>query len=254
MSSGARRGGQGRRIGALGRVLVLSVAITPHVAPPLHRSVPPDPWKGQRRAMVNQQIRQRGISQPEVLAAMEQVPRHLFLPEGVRPQAYLDRSVTVGPERSVYQPYVVALMTSLLDLKRGDRVLEIGTGSGYHAAVLSRIARQVYSIEINPAVAEQAGKKLALMGYRNVEVRVGDGYLGLPDKAPFDAILLSAAPQHIPQPLLDQLRPGGKMVAPVGSFIQELLVISKSPKGVIEMKRVVPVRVAPMTGKAQDGP
>jgi protein-L-isoaspartate(D-aspartate) O-methyltransferase len=236
------------------RLLILSVAITPHVPAPLHRATPPDPWASQRRAMVNQQIRQRGISQPEILAAMEQVPRHLFVPELARPQAYLDRAVPLGPERSIYQPYVVALMTSLLDLKRSDRVLEIGTGSGYHAAVLSRIAREVYSVEINPTVAEQAGRKLAQMGYRNVSVRVGDGYLGLPDRAPFDAILLSAAPPRIPQPLLDQLRPGGKMVAPVGSFIQELLVISKNANGAIEKKIVVPVRVSPMTGRAQSVP
>jgi protein-L-isoaspartate(D-aspartate) O-methyltransferase len=212
-----------------------------------------DGWARERWTMVNQQLRQRGISQPEVLAAMEQVPRHLFVPQRMWPQAYQDRALPVGPERTVYQPYVVALMTSLLDLKRGDRVLEIGTGSGYHAAVLSRIASQVYSVEIDPRVAEQAGRTLAGMGYRNVVVRVGDGYLGLPDKAPFDAILLSAAPPHIPQPLIDQLRPGGKMVVPVGGYIQDLLVITKRPDGGIEKKTVVPIRVSPMTGKVQDG-
>jgi protein-L-isoaspartate(D-aspartate) O-methyltransferase len=233
--------------------------------PPLHHAVRApgrvplafqhmdDGWARQRRTMVNQQLRQRGISQVEVLAAMEQVPRHLFLPERMWPQAYEDRALPVGPERTVYQPYVVALMTSLLDLKRGDRVLEIGTGSGYHAAVLSRIASQVYSVEIDPRVAEQAGRALAGMGYRNVVVRVGDGYLGLPDKAPFDAILLSAAPPHIPQPLIDQLRPGGKMVVPVGGYIQDLLVITKLPNGGIEKKTVVPIRVSPMTGQVQDG-
>jgi protein-L-isoaspartate(D-aspartate) O-methyltransferase len=230
------------------------VLVPPHARVPEAHHGPADPWANQRRAMVNQQILQRGISQPEVLAAMEQVPRHLFLPDPLRGQAYLDRAVPVTPDRTIYQPYVVALMTSLLDLKHTDRVLEIGTGSGYHAAVLSRIAREVYSVEINPTVAESARGKLAQMGYRNVQVRVGDGYLGLPSQAPFDAILLSAAPQRIPQPLLDQLRPGGKMVAPVGSFIQELLVITKNRSGGIEKKTVIPVRVAPMTGKAQSDP
>jgi protein-L-isoaspartate(D-aspartate) O-methyltransferase len=212
-----------------------------------------DPWVRQRHTMVNEQLRQRGISQPEVLAAMEQVPRHLFVPERMWPEAYDDRALAVGPDRTVYQPYVVALMTSLLDLRRGDRVLEIGTGSGYHAAVLSRIASQVYSVEIDPRVAEQAGRTLAGMGYRNVVVRVGDGYLGVPDKAPFDAILLSAAPPRIPQPLIDQLRPGGKMVVPVGGYIQDLLVITKQPNGGIEKKTVVPIRVSPMTGRVRDG-
>jgi protein-L-isoaspartate(D-aspartate) O-methyltransferase len=212
-----------------------------------------DHWTWQRRAMVSQQLRQRGITQPEVLAAMEQVPRHLFVPERMWPEAYADKALAVGPDRTVYQPYVVALMTSLLDLKRGDRVLEIGTGSGYHAAVLSRIAGQVYSIEIDRQIAEQAGRTLAGMGYRNVAVRVGDGYLGLPDKAPFDAILLSAAPPHIPQPLIDQLRPGGRMVVPLGGYIQDLLVITKLPNGGLEKKTVVPIRVSPMTGRVQDG-
>ncbi|HVT15759.1 MAG TPA: protein-L-isoaspartate(D-aspartate) O-methyltransferase [Thermoanaerobaculia bacterium] len=211
-----------------------------------------DPYAAARRSMVNDQLRQRGIHQPEVLAAMSQVPRHLFLPERMRGEAYADKPLPLGQSRTIYQPYVVALMTSLLDLKRGDRVLEVGTGTGYHAAVLSRIAQRVYSIEIDPAVASQAGKALAVMGYHNVEVVAGDGYRGLPDKAPFDAILLSAAPPHIPQPLIDQLRVGGKMVVPVGGVIQDLLVITKTKDG-IEKRQVIPVRVSPMTGQAQNG-
>ena len=205
-----------------------------------------------RRAMVDQQLRQRGISKPEVLAAMDQVPRHLFLPDRMRGEAYADRALQVGPNRTIYQPYVVALMTSLLELKRSDIVLEVGTGTGYHAAVLSRIARRVYSIEIDPVVASQAERALAVMGYANVQVRVGDGYGGVPDKAPFDAILLSAAPQRIPQPLIDQLRVGGRMVVPVGDVVQDLLVITKTRQG-IEKERVAPVRLSPMTGHVLDG-
>ena len=209
-------------------------------------------YDSMRRSMVNQQLRQRGISQPEVLAAMEQVPRHLFLPPTMRGEAYADRALQLGPSRTIYQPYVVALMTSLLDLKRGDSVLEVGTGTGYHAAVLSRIAHHVYSMEIDPVVASQAAHALGAMGYHNVQVWSGDGYRGLPEKAPFDAILLSAAPPRIPQPLLDQLRVGGKMVVPVGGVVQDLLVITKTKEG-IEKRTVIPVRVSPMTGQVQDG-
>jgi protein-L-isoaspartate(D-aspartate) O-methyltransferase len=143
-------------------------------------------------------------------------------------------------------------MTSLLDLRQSDTVLEVGTGTGYHAAVLSRIARQVYSIEIDPVVAGQAERALAGMGYQNVQVRVGDGYLGLPDKAPFNAILISAAPRRIPQPLIDQLRVGGKMVVAVGGPVQDLQVLTKTAHG-IERRPVIPVRVSPMTGQVQDG-
>jgi protein-L-isoaspartate(D-aspartate) O-methyltransferase len=225
--------------------------------PPLRRDGPPqrpaaESYGAQRRQMINQQLRQRGISQPEVLAAMDQVPRHLFLPERMRAEAYADRALQLGPSRTIYQPYMVALMTSLLDLKQGDRVLEVGTGTGYHAAVLSRIAQQVYSIEIDPVVASQAERALAVMGYHNVQVWVGDGYGGLPERAPFNAILLSAAPPRIPQPLIDQLRVGGRMVVPVGGVVQDLLVITKTKQG-IEKRTVVAVRVSPMTGQVQDG-
>ena len=211
-----------------------------------------DSYREQRRYMVDLQLRQRGISRPEVLEAMDQVPRHLFLPERMRAEAYADRALQVGPNRTIYQPYVVALMTSLLELKHGDTVLEVGTGTGYHAAVLSRIARRVYSIEIVEPVASQASKRLSVLGYHNVMVRVADGFQGWPDKAPFDAILLSAAAPRIPAPLIDQLRMGGKMVAPVGGGVQDLLVLTKTPLG-IEKRTVAPVRVSPMTGQVQDG-
>ena len=206
----------------------------------------------QRRAMVDEQIRQRGIREREVLKAMEQVPRHLFVPESVRPKAYDDEALPIGPGRAIYQPYVVALMTSLLELDKGDKVLEVGTGTGYHAAILSRIAREVYSIEIDSTAASQASKRLSGLGYPNVFVRHGDGYQGWPDKGPFDAILLSVAPPRVPKPLIDQLRVGGKMVVPVGGFFQDLLVITKTADG-LEKRTVIPVRVAPMAGKVRDG-
>ena len=214
-------------------------------------AVAEDAFAAQRRTMVDE-LRRRGVTKAEVLAAMEQVPRHLFVPDDVRAQAYSDQPLALGGGRSVYQPYVVALMTSLLELKRGDRVLEVGTGSGYHAAVLSRIAREVYSIEIVETVASQASKKLSVLGYHNVAVKVGDGYQGWPDKAPFDAILLSAAPPHIPKPLLNQLRVGGRMVVPVGGFFQDLQVITKVADG-LETRNIIPVRLAPMTGRVRDG-
>jgi protein-L-isoaspartate(D-aspartate) O-methyltransferase len=213
-----------------------------------------DSYEAQRHAMVEQQIKQRGITKPEVLAAMEQVPRHLFVPDSLRAEAYSDRPLPLGQGRALYQPYMVALMTSLLDLKHGDKVLEVGTGTGYHAAVLSRIAREVYSIEIVEPVASQASKRLAVLGYHNVEVLNGDGYRGWPGKEPFDAILLSAAPPSVVsvRALLKQLRVGGKMVAPVGGFFQDLLVITKAADG-LEKRTVIPVRLAPMKGKVQDG-
>lgn len=206
----------------------------------------------QRRAMVDEQIRQRGIREREVLKAMEQVPRHLFVPESVRPKAYEDAALAISPGRAIYQPYVVALMTSLLDLDRGDKVLEVGTGTGYHAAILSRIAREVYSIEIDSNAAALASKRLSGLGYPNVFVRHGDGYQGWVEEAPFDAILLSVAPPRVPKPLIDQLRVGGKMVVPVGGFFQDLLVITKTADG-LEKRTVIPVRVAPMAGKVRDG-
>jgi len=215
-------------------------------------SAPAQDYGLQRRAMVDEQIRQRGIREREVLKAMEQVPRHLFVPESVRPKAYEDAALAIGPGRAIYQPYVVALMTSLLDLDRGDRVLEVGTGTGYHAAILSRIAREVYSIEIDSTAAAQASKRLSGLGYPNVFVRHGDGYQGWAEKAPFDAILLSVAPPRVPKPLIDQLRVGGKMVVPVGGFFQDLLVITKTADG-LEKRTVIPVRVAPMAGKVRDG-
>jgi protein-L-isoaspartate(D-aspartate) O-methyltransferase len=217
-------------------------------------AVPPgwsqEAWGPLRHQMVEEQIRDRGVRQPEVLRAMEAVPRHLFVPSDRRDESYGDSPLPIGWGQTISQPYIVALMTELLELQRGEKVLEIGTGSGYHAAVLSRVAGEVYSIEILPELGRQAQSTLGGLGYRNVHVRIGDGYKGWPEQAPFDAIILTAAPPEIPQPLLDQLKVGGRMVVPVGSFVQDLLLITKTSRG-IEKRTVAPVRFVPMTGEVQ---
>lgn len=209
-----------------------------------------DPWAGPRRDMVELQIRDRGISQPAVLRAMESVPRHLFVPEDRRDQAYTDGPLPIGWGQTISQPYIVALMTQLLDLGPHDKVLEIGTGSGYHAAVLSRVAGEVYTIEILDQLGRQAKSTLQQLGYGNVHTKVGDGYQGWPDEQPFDAIILTAAPPKIPQPLIDQLKMGGRMVVPVGSYLQDLKLITKTPQGLVQ-RTVAPVRFVPMTGEVQ---
>ncbi len=203
-----------------------------------------------RLRMVDAQIAARGIHDGRVLGAMRDVPRHLFVPETVRDQAYEDYPLPIGAQQTISQPYIVALMTSLLELEGGEKVLEIGTGSGYQAAVLSRLAGEVYTVEILEPLALTAQKTIGDLGYGNIHFRVGDGYAGWPEAAPFDGILVTAAPEKIPQPLLDQLKVGGKMVIPVGSFFQDLLVLTKTATGV-EKRNVIPVRFVPMTGEAQ---
>jgi len=204
-----------------------------------------------RERMVRVQIEQRGVKDPRVLAAMREVPRHLFVEPRYAVEAYEDHPVPIGEGQTMSQPYIVALMTELLDIGPGDRILEIGTGSGYQAAVLARLARQVDTIEILPALARKAKARFEELGVSNVRCRVGDGFRGWPEDAPFDGIVVTAAPRTIPQPLLDQLAPGGRMVIPVGDFYQELKVFSKSADGSISEKDVLPVRFVPMTGEAQ---
>lgn len=213
-----------------------------------------DPFASLRRQMVDQQIRGRDVTGREVLSAMEEVPRHLFVPPQERSQAYQDHPLPIGNGQTISQPYIVALMTSLLRLDRRSKVLEIGTGSGYHAAVLSRVAGSVYTIEIVESLGRQARDVLGRLGYRNVHVRIGDGYRGWPEEGPFDAIVLTAAPTRIPDPLLRQLKPGGRMVLPLGESWQDLLLVTKLADGTLEKKRVLPVRFVPMTGEAQKAP
>ena len=226
---------------------VMAGAIDPKVRPGS------DPFADLRRDMVNEQIRRRQVTSPGVLRAMEEVPRHLFVPEPQRGSAYVDAPLPIGQGQTISQPYIVALMTELLELDGDSRVLEIGTGSGYQAAVLSRIAKEVYSIEIRQGLGESARELLGELGYDNVQVRIGDGYKGWPEAAPFDGIIVTAAPERVPQPLVDQLRVGGKLVIPVGRFLQDLLVITKTEDG-IRTREEAGVRFVPMIGEVEQPP
>ena len=203
-----------------------------------------------REQMMVAQIESRGIKNPLILQAMKKVPRHLFVAADLQDVAYTDGPLPIGHEQTISQPYIVALMTELLNLKRGEKVLEIGTGSGYQAAVLAEICSQVYSIEIVEPLALKADETLKKLGYKNVEVKVGDGYQGWEEHAPFDGIILTAAPDHIPQPLYDQLKLGARMVLPIGNGNQELMVITKTPEG-MKKETVIPVRFVRMTGEAE---
>jgi protein-L-isoaspartate(D-aspartate) O-methyltransferase len=189
--------------------------------------MPPDPFGDERRRMVEEQIRSRGIRNERVLAVMEKVPRHLFVPENLRPAAYEDRPLPIGEGQTISQPYIVALMTDLLDPRAGDRILEIGAGSGYQAAILAGLASEVITIERIPSVAAQARRNLSAAGSRPVEVVLGDGTLGYPPKAPYQGILVTAGAPEVPPPLVGQLADGGRLVAPIG------------PHGVQDLVRVV---------------
>jgi protein-L-isoaspartate(D-aspartate) O-methyltransferase len=195
--------------------------------------------------MVDDQIRGRGIKDARVLAAMEKVERHLFVPRVIRYMAYEDTPLPIGYDQTVSQPYIVAYMTEAADLGPGDVVLEIGTGSGYQAAVLAEIVKEVYTIEIIRPLADSARRRLQEMGIENVHVRLGDGYAGWPEAAPFDAIIVTAAPPNIPQALVEQLKVGGKMVIPVGTFFQQIYLITRTESG-IDKKTMIPVRFVPM--------
>jgi protein-L-isoaspartate(D-aspartate) O-methyltransferase len=201
-----------------------------------------------RERMVASQIKARGIRDQRVLEAMRKVERHLFVPESYRSLAYVDQPLPIGEGQTISQPYIVALMTELLQLDGDEKVLEIGTGSGYQAAILAELAHHVYTIEIVEPLADQAEKLLTELGYDNITVKCGDGYLGWEEHAPFDAIIVTCAPPEVPQPLLEQLADGGRMVVPVGSFWQELLLIEKED-GKITERSVIPVRFVPMTGE-----
>lgn len=202
----------------------------------------------ERRQMVTAQIRARDIRDPRVLAAMERVQRHLFMPEAVRGEAYGDHPVSIGYGQTISQPYIVGFMSAALDLGPEHRVLEIGTGSGYQAAILGELVREVYTIEIIEPLAESARATLAQLGYTNVHVRAGNGYAGWPEHAPFDRIIVTAAPDDVPPALVEQLKVGGLMAIPVGTVDQELRILKRTPHGMDTLK-TLPVRFVPMTGR-----
>ncbi len=210
-----------------------------------------DPYEALRLQMVAGQIEARGIQDPCVLEAMRRVPRHRFVPEAQRREAYSDWPLAIGFGQTISQPYIVALMTELLRPDKTMKVFEVGTGSGYQAAVLAECVAEVYTIEIIPELGQRAEKLLRELGYENVHVRIGDGYEGWPEAAPFDGILVTAAPEDVPPPLLEQLAVGGRLVVPLGRGLQELVVITRTPEG-YERREITGVRFVPMTGKAQE--
>ena len=211
-------------------------------------SNPKGDFKVMREKMVETQIKARGVKDPRVLSALFKVERHRFVPEEYLNSAYADQPLPIGEGQTISQPYSVALMTELLELKGDEKVLEIGTGSGYQAAILAELAKEVYTIEIIESLASMTKNRLSQLGYQNVNVKAGDGYLGWPEVGPFDGIIITCAPDHIPKPLIEQLKEGGRMVVPVGAYSQELKKIVKR-SGKIVTTDVIPVVFVPMTGE-----
>lgn len=206
--------------------------------------------ESERLELVREQIIPSGVQDPAVLAAMRQVPRHRFVPAHYSAFAYLDRPLPIGHDQTISQPSLVAKMTEALALKKTDKVLEIGTGSGYQAAILAELVDEVFTIEIVAPLARQAQQTLGELGYRNIHTRIGDGYRGWPDKAPFDAIIVTAAPDHVPQPLLDQLAVGGRLIIPVGRHYQTLELYQRTAQG-YEQKTITFVRFVPLVREGQ---
>jgi protein-L-isoaspartate(D-aspartate) O-methyltransferase len=225
--------------------LIIAVACT---APTADESQSADRWTAERTRMVQQQLRGRDIRNARVLDAMARVPRHLFVPEPQRAAAYGDHPLPIGYGQTISQPYIVAFMSEALDIAPHHRVLEIGTGSGYQAAILGELAREVYSIEIVEPLADRARQTLSDLKYRNIQVRAGNGYEGWPAHAPYDRIMVTAAPDDVPQPLVDQLKIDGLMAIPVGTGEQELRIMRRTQSGMATL-RTLPVRFVPMTGK-----
>ncbi|OGS04083.1 MAG: protein-L-isoaspartate O-methyltransferase [Elusimicrobia bacterium RIFCSPLOWO2_02_FULL_61_11] len=235
---------------AAGLLLILAMSLGPKFRDRAGGSMPGDAFQARREGMAAVQIESRGVRDPGVLKAMREVPRHEFVPEKYREDAYKDHPLPIGYGQTISQPYIVAYMSQALELKPGDKVLEIGTGSGYQAAVLALLAGEVFSVEIICDLERGARKTLDRLGYSSVHTRCADGYKGWPEEAPFDAIMVTAAPERVPQPLLDQLKPGGRLVMPVGShFNQELILIRKTDKGLLK-ESLLSVIFVPMTGEA----
>ena len=233
----------------LGLMLLASAACNSQVSSELTNSSQrtEEEFAAQRRKLV-EVLKSQGLKQRTVLDALLKVPRHKFVPASHRHQAYENRALPLAHEQTISQPYIVGYMTEAADIAPGEKVLEIGTGSGYQAAVLAELAKEVYSIEIVPPLADSARSLLNELGYKNVQVKTGNGYLGWPEHAPFDAIIVTAAPDEVPQALVDQLAVGGTMVVPVGSGYQQMVIITRRESGVVE-RRTIPVAFVPMVGK-----
>ncbi|MDY6990566.1 MAG: protein-L-isoaspartate(D-aspartate) O-methyltransferase [Thermodesulfobacteriota bacterium] len=228
-------------------ICLLAVCIS---LPGSARAASPDPYAQARKRMVERQLKARDITDPKVLQVMGAVRRHLFVDPGLAAQAYADHPLPIAEGQTISQPYIVALMTQILDVKPGEKVLEIGTGSGYQAAVLSHFTDKVWSMEISKPLAKSAAERLDALGYSDVKVKHGDGYLGWPDEAPFDAIMVTAAAKHVPPPLIEQLKVGGRLLLPLGSttHYQRLTKITKIPKG-NDVEPLLGVVFVPMVGK-----
>lgn len=213
---------------------------------------PADPYAQKRHVMVENDIKDRGIKDKKVLEVMGRIPRHLFVDEHLRNRAYADYPLPIGEGQTISQPYIVALMTEALRLKPTDRVLEIGTGSGYQAAVLAEVVQEVYTIEIRKGLAEKAEKRLKELGYKNIKVKYADGYFGWEEYAPFDAIMITAAANHIPPPLIKQLKEGGRLILPLGSTVYyQMLTLATKKKGELNVEQMGPVAFVPMIGETE---
>jgi len=234
-------------MGRVSQFLILTVLVVSGCG---QKPAPVVDLASERQRMVQQQLMPRGLHDKRVLAAMAKVRREEFVPPHERAAAYTDNPLPIGYDQTISQPYIVAFMTEQLHPSSGDRVLEIGTGSGYQAAILGELVAEVYSIEIIEPLAKTAEATLQRLGYKNVFVKVGDGYKGWPDNAPFDAITVTCAPDHVPQPLIDQLKEGGRMIIPVGGFGDQELYLLEKKNGQLERRAVLPVRFVPMAGEA----
>ena len=237
-----------RQLGFQFAVCLVGFLMAACTSPEAEQNMPDAEWEEKRRRMVSEQLRSRDIRDQRVLEAMTKVPRHLFIPEDERSSAYNDYPLSIGHGQTISQPYIVAFMTQALDVKPEHKVLEIGTGSGYQAAVLGELAGEVYTIEIVEPLAASAERTLQRLGYKNVHVRAGNGYAGWPEQAPFDRIMVTAAPDEVPPALVEQLKIGGVMAIPVGSLDQELRILRRTDTG-METLQTLPVRFVPMTGK-----
>lgn len=225
---------------------LVNILVTVFIIVPALEACTQDSYQKQRENMVRYQIEERGVRNTKVLKAMRKVERHFFVPEAVRSYAYEDRPLPIGYGQTISQPYIVAYMTEILDLDRQEKVLEIGTGSGYQAAILAEICDSVYTIEVVPELGNKAKNILKFLGYDEVKIKIGDGYQGWEEYAPFDAIIVTCAPTHIPEKLKEQLREGGRMIIPVGErYIQQLVFLEKK-NGKLKQKNVLPVLFVPM--------